>query len=162
VNASYLIFPAILLLIAFRIWRTGGRERKIRISRLWILPAIFTLLIGSTLFAQPVDLTVSTTGAFIVVFAVGVGLGWLRGRTTHITVDAESGELRARTTPIALAFIAALFLVRVMARSWLNQHAAEWDISPIAIVDGFMLLGLGIVLGWRTEMILRCLRLRTA
>jgi len=55
-----------------------------------------------------------------------------------------------------------LFLVRVLARSWLNLHAAEWGISPIAIVDGFMLLALGIVLGWRTEMILRCLRLRVA
>jgi membrane protein CcdC involved in cytochrome C biogenesis len=45
------------------------------------------------------------------------------------------------------------------ARDYLNAHAAEWNISPIVIIDGFMLFALGLILGWRIEMLLRCRRL---
>ena len=159
-NSSYAILPIILLLIAFRIWRTGGRERPISVQRLWILPVIFTVPIVMGLMAQPIPLTMLTIDALAVVFVLGFGAGWLRGRTTHISVDAETGGLKAKTTPIALVFIAALFLIRMTARDWLNAHADEWGIDPIAIVDGFMLFGLGVILGWRIEMILRCLRLQ--
>jgi membrane protein CcdC involved in cytochrome C biogenesis len=161
-NNLNLIFPAVLLLFAFRIWRTGGRERPIRVGRFWILPLIVTLVIGAGLLAQPVAMNVWTIDAFVVVFLLGFGCGWFRGRTTHISVDAESGGLKARATPIGLVLVAALIFIRLSARDWLYAHAEAWDIDPVAIVDGFMLFALGLIYGWRTEMLLRCLRLLKA
>jgi membrane protein CcdC involved in cytochrome C biogenesis len=159
VNGAVLILPAILLLLALKIWRTGGRERPLRMSRLWVLPLLFTVLVGSGLVSQPVPLTVITIDAWVAAFIVGFGCGWFRGRTTHITVDAEGGGLKARTTPIGLVLIAGLVLIRLMARDYLSSHAEEWNISPIAIVDGFMVFALGLIYGWRIEMLLRCRRL---
>ena len=158
-NFGNFILPAILLLLALRIWRTGGRERRIRASRLWILPAIVSVLIGVGLISQPVTLSFLTVDSLVVAFVAGFGFGWLRGRTTHISVDPESGELRARSTPVALVMIAALILVRLTARDWLNANAEAWQIEPAAIVDGFLLFGMGLVIGWRVEMMLRCRRL---
>jgi len=159
VNGANFILPAILLLIAFRIWRTGGRERRIRPERLWILPAIVSLLIGIGIVSQPLTLSFLTVDALIVALLAGFGCGWLRGRATHISVDPESRELKARSTPVALVLIAALILVRLTARDWLNANAEAWQIEPAAIVDGFLLFAMGLVIGWRVEMMLRCRRL---
>jgi len=163
-NFPSLILPAILLLLAFRVWKRGGRERTIRIGRLWILPLVFTVIIAASIYAQPmpIDLNMTLIDAFVLAFAVGFGCGWFRGQTTHIAVDPESGDLKAKMTPVGLVLIAALILIRTSAFDWLNSRAAAWQIAPTAIVDGFMLFALGLILGWRIEMYLRCRRLRDA
>ena len=161
-NTSNLVMPAILLLIALRVWRNGGgRERPIRMARLWILPLIFVAVAGFTIYAQPMALVLTwwTVNVFLVAFALGLGIGWFRGQTTHIAVDPESGDLKARMTPIGLVLIAGLLLIRQSLFDWLNAHAVDWHIAPTAIVDGFMLFALGLILGWRLEMFLRCRRL---
>lgn len=158
-NGTYLVLPLILLILAFRIWRTGGRERPISMGRLWILPLIFMALVGASIYAQPVPVDVAVIDAYVIAVIAGFGAGWFRGRATQIAVDPETGGLKARTTPIGLLIIAVLVVVRMSARNYLNAHAAEWNVSPIVIIDGFMLFALGLILGWRIEMLLRCRRL---
>ena len=156
-----LVLPAILLLLAYRVWKRGGRERIVRVERMWILPLVFGSIIGLSIYSQPaaLSLTFWVVNVLMLAFALGLVVGWLRGQTTQIAMDGESGQLKARMTPVGLVLIAALLLVRMSIFDWLSAHAAEWEIAPTDIVDAFLVFALGLVLGWRIEMFLRCRRL---
>ena len=156
---NYVIPVVVLLLLAFRAWRTRGRQRDIRIERLWILPALFLLIVGGGIAAQPVPLATPLIAALLVAFIAGLGFGWLRGRMTRITIAPETHVLKASTNPLGYMLIAALFLVRILARNYLTENAAQWHVPPAAIIDGFMVLALGMIVGWQGEIFLRCLRL---
>lgn len=162
-SASWIyLMPILLLMLALRAWLGGARQRNIRIERLWILPAIFALLVGAGLTRQPPPLTFVTMGSLLVALALGFGLGWVRGRLTTITVEPETHTLKGQNSALGLVLIAGLFVVRAGARQWFSAHAAQWHVSPLVIFDAFLLLALGVIVGRRVEILLRCLRLLAA
>lgn len=162
-SANWLyVVPVLLLVLALRAWLGGARQRNIRIERLWILPTVFTLLVAGGLVRQPPPFTITSVAALAVAFAVGFGLGWVRGRLTTITVEPETHTLKGQNSALSLVLIAGLFVIRAFARRWVSEHAAEWHVSPLVIFDGFLLLALGIIVGRRIEILLRSLKLLRA
>jgi hypothetical protein len=157
-NLIYYV-PAVLLVLALRAWLGGARQRDIRIERLWILPAIFTVLVVMGLARAPLPLTVTSVAVLAIAFAAGLGLGWVRGRLTTITVEPQTHTLKGQNSAIGLVLIAALFLLRAFARRWVGEHATQWHVSPLLIFDAFLLLALGVIIGRRVEILLRSLRL---
>jgi hypothetical protein len=158
-NSAYLFIPVVLLLMAFRIWRKGGRTRRLRIETMWIMPLLFALLIGAGIAAAPPPMTPLLILALAAALIAGLAVGWLRGRTTSITVEPETHVLNSKLSPAGLVILAALFLTRYAARELLGAHAEEWHVPPTAVVDGFMLLAGGSIVGARIEILIRCLRL---
>jgi cytochrome bd-type quinol oxidase subunit 2 len=84
-------FVIIAGVLAFRI-RTMSRERPLNLATLWIIPAVYVLVAGSLVFAAPPSQL--GWGLMAVGLAIGLGLGWYRGRLIHIHRDAETGKLR--------------------------------------------------------------------
>jgi hypothetical protein len=155
------IAPVLLLVIALRLW-LGARQRNIRIERLWILPAVFSLLVGTGLARQPPPLSAVSIVVLAAALGIGFGLGWIRGRLTTLTVEPETHTLKGQNSALSIVLIAGLFLGRAIARRWVLEHAAEWHVSPLVIFDGFLLLALGVIVGRRIEILLRSLRLLEA
>ena len=157
-NGTYVIV-LILIVMAIRVARSGGKERRVRIETLWVPPIILAVLIGFGVARTSGTITPSLAGIALGAFLVGLGIGWYRGRLTRLTIDPETHTLKGQTSAVGLIIIALLFLARSEARQLLTSHAAAWHISPMAVVDGFMLLALGMIVGRRLEIYLRCLAL---
>lgn len=136
----------------------GVRERTLRIERMWIMPALILSVVAMSLTAQP-----PSTFAILVVdvFALGAGLGfgWWRGRTTQITIDPATHALTSRASPLGMALIAGLFLVRFALRDYAASHAAQWRVRPADLAEMFLLFAAGLVCAQRLEMWIRARRL---
>ena len=149
------------LLIVLLIVRRGLTARKIKIERMWVLPALL-IFAGGSMFAAahtPSPLVIAELAAAAV---AGAAVGWYRGRLTHITIDPATHDLTSKTSPVGVVLIAALFAARYGIRlAFPDVGAAHGSLSSQAgaIADALALFGIGALVVARLEMWLRCRRL---
>lgn len=151
---AYLVPLIAIVIIVLR----GVRERTLRIERMWIMPALVLSVVAMTLAAQPPS---SFAILVIEVFSLGMGLGfgWWRGRTTKIAIDPATHALTSRASPLGMALIAGLFLVRFALRDYAAGHAEQWRMQPAELAEMFLLFAAGLVCAQRLEMWIRARRL---
>ncbi|MEO6341431.1 MAG: hypothetical protein ABIO39_15420 [Caulobacteraceae bacterium] len=152
------LLPLLLLVLVVR---RSLRERRVRLEALWIVPVIFGAITVFTLWRSPPPSMAWTLG-LAAAFAVGCGVGWLRGKTTTISIDAETHLLSSRATPIAVILFALVFLARTSLRMAIMQRpglaGAAQPLAPL-ITDAFLLFALGMIVAQRIEIGLRCRQL---
>jgi len=134
-----------------------GRERPLKPSTLWVVPAVYLLVAGSMLFELPPP----PTGWALAVLGlvIGTAFGWYRGRFIHIERNAETGELRQRASPIAMLLIVALIVLKLGARAVFGESAATQPGSALLLTDPFLGFALGLLSATRLELFLRARRL---
>ena len=143
-----------LIVIALR-FRRVGRARRLRLETLWIIPILYlAITVANFAIKPPVGLVWVWIALALI---VGVAVGWQRGKMMRIEVDPETHALNQRTSPAALLFIVALFVVRNGAAALSRDHVLPLDV--ISITDILLALGLGLFTTQRVEMYLRAKRL---
>ncbi|MFM5930571.1 MAG: DUF1453 domain-containing protein [Novosphingobium sp.] len=145
-----------------RRWRNINRPVPLRTGRLWILPAVMTVLIGFMLYALPP--TQTGWAVFFGGLVVGLAVGWQRARMMVFHVDEDTGEVMMRQTPLALLFVIALvFGRRAMVPGRGAQEAGATAPTSLPLVtDALLGFALGMILGMRIEMWRRAKMLRAA
>jgi len=154
---SYLITGAVLVLVVLLRLRRTGQLRPLSLERLWVLPAIYLLIVIVMLVETPPGENGLVWG--IGALLVGGLIGWYRGKTIAITVDPATHALNQRTSPASIIFLVALIAVRFGLRTVLVQEASISRLSPATVIDAFVLLALGLLSVQRLEMFLRGRRL---
>ncbi len=154
---SYGIAVVVIILVLALRWRRMGRDRPLRLERLWMLPAIYGAFAVLLVAETPPDAVgwLWCLGALI----VGGAIGWFRGRFVTVTVDPETHALNQKASPAGFIFIIALVAVRFGLRSVLATEASTWHIGAAVIVDTFIALALGLIALQRLEIYLRASRL---
>ncbi|MFL6689971.1 MAG: hypothetical protein ACJ8IR_07290 [Alphaproteobacteria bacterium] len=147
VNVGPYLAPLLVVaLVALRLIR--NKPQKVKPGRLFVTPLLLVLAIYLTLRQAPAPgalwLLVDAAAAL-----AGAGVGWLTARHRAFTLDAETGEIMSRATPIGTLVFGAVFAVRFglkMAFPQLNAaHAyapASADFHPAASAIGWADAGL--------------------
>jgi hypothetical protein len=157
---AILPFVIIAVVLALR-FRSMSKERPLKIGTLWIVPVIYLLVAGSMMFAVPP----SRLGwALLAVgLAVGIGVGWHRGKLIRIERNAETGELRQRASPLAMILLVALVVLKLGARAIFGDTAAAHpSSSAMLLTDAFIGFALGLLSATRLELYLRARRILAA
>lgn len=103
------------LLFAALIIRRSGRERKVRLGRMWIRPVILVLMATAALAAGPMP-ALLVLAAFVAAAGIGAGLGYLLAQHQHLTIDGDTGHISSRSSTIGTALILVLFAIRFGAK----------------------------------------------
>ena len=153
-------FAIIAVVLAIRI-RTMSRERPLNLSTLWIIPVVYVLIAGSLVVAAPPSQL--GWGLMAIGLAVGVGLGWYRGRLIHIERDAETGKLRQKASPLAMILLIGLIVLKLGAKSVFGETTMTHPSSgAMLLTDAFIGFALGLLSATRAELYLRGRRLLEA
>jgi hypothetical protein len=118
----------------------NSRPRRLRIERLWVLPAIYLVMMVSALAAAPPPITPISIGLLVLGFLIGAGLGWQRARFTEIHIHPETHDLTSRSSPIGIIFIFAILLLRFGARDFLASHPDVLHVPVIAIGEALLVM----------------------
>jgi hypothetical protein len=151
------VMPVIVIAVVMALrWRRMSRARPLKIETLWIVPAIYLLIVGFVFYAAPPSPMGWLWSA--VALVVGIVGGWYRGRTMQITVDPATHTLNQKASPAAFLILIVLVVLRKAAGEELgggNPH------SPAALLatDIGMAFALGLYSATRLEMALRAKRL---
>ncbi len=154
---AFLPYLIALPIIALVLWR-NMRGRRLRLETLWIFPAILVAGAVVALVQSPAPSPV-LEASMAAVLAVGAGLGWMRGKMMHLSIDPETHLVMAQASPLAIVFILALIVLRFGGRMILQQDASVLHLSMIQLSDLFLLFAVGVVCVQRLEMGLRCLKM---
>lgn len=136
----------------------NARARRLRIETLWIAPLIILALVGLALIQEGAP-SPTRLALDLAALVVGAGLGWWRGRFTHISVDPETHALTSRTSPVGMVLILVIFALRYGARTLAAENAGALHISVSAMADAALMITVGLVCAQRLEIALRATRL---
>lgn len=137
----------------------NARPRRLKIERLWTLPAIYVALAATALYQAPPPLTATSLAILVGAVVIGAAIGWQRGRFTQIHIHPETHELTSRASVVGLVFIFAILAVRIAGRDLLAGNAARLRLPLIAITDAFLLLAIAMLSVQRLEVWQRASRM---
>jgi hypothetical protein len=131
------------------------------------MPAVIIVLMSLALWGTSMDPDMPHAAFDTIAWAIlAVGLvlggvfGWWRGRMTTIEKHAD-GTLKAQASPLGLILIVAVMLGRRALTAFLEPHAAEYGLNPLAIADAFLLFVVGMIVVQRIEMFIRARRIQS-
>ena len=153
-------FVIIAVVLALRM-KSMSRERPLKVETLWVVPVIYLVLVGFTLFSLPPP----PLGWALMVVGLGIGaaLGWHRGKLIRIHRDEQSGELRQKASPIAMLLIVGLVVLKMGARSIFGDSAVAHPTSgAMLLTDAFLGFALGLLSATRLELYLRAQKILAA
>jgi hypothetical protein len=154
---SYLISGAVIALVMALRLRNIGRQRRLRLETLWVMPGVLVALTALAFSsAPPSPLTLLLC---VPALLIGAAVGWQRGRAMHIAVDPETHELSQSTSRAALLFLLAIVAVRFGARALMLSGYVPVHVNPMALSDVLLSFALGMIGVARLEMYLRARRL---
>jgi hypothetical protein len=153
--APTLLFGVVLLLLVLR----NRRPRPLRVELLWIRPVLLLIIFGLGASRAPPPLTLLDLTVFAAAAAMGVALGWQRGRFMRIDVDPETHAVTSRASVFGIVFVLGVLLLRVLATGAMRDNAAQLPISPIVGSDALVVLVVAMVATQGVEMWIRARRL---
>lgn len=157
-QAPWLSYAVPILIIAVVMalrWRRMSRARSLRIETLWILPAVYAVVVGLVFVAAPPG--IAGWGWSALALAAGAGLGWYRGGMMRIHVDPETHRLSQKASPAAFLLLIGLIVVRSALRA--EMFAGGGHGVAMLATDIAMAFALGLIAATRVEMALRARRL---
>lgn len=156
-TAQYAIPGMVILVVLFFRLRSVGKARRLRLERLWILPAFYAAIVGFVFWSVPPHGAIWLWCALAL--GIGGGLGWWRGKLMRVAVDPETHELSQTVSPAALIFIVALIVVRIGSRAMAVQMAGPGPSGLMAATDILMAFALGFITFQRVEIFIRARRM---
>jgi membrane protein CcdC involved in cytochrome C biogenesis len=156
---SLVTLAVVAALILWRL-RAAGRERALRIERLWITPTLL-VIVGGLVLSQT-----SLPGAdwlwLVPALGAGAAIGFWRGRFTAVSIDPQSHALTSKTSPAGLYLLIGLLLVRIALRAYLATKASSLHLDVALLTDAFLVFAIGLVATQRLEIWVRARRLIAA
>ncbi|MBI1359380.1 MAG: DUF1453 family protein [Alphaproteobacteria bacterium] len=150
-EAALIIVPIVLIVLGLRVWMST-RARKLRVERMWVGPAIFVFILAISIYDQPPPPGVLSWTVLAIAGALGVFIGFYRGRMVRISIDMETHALTSQQSPWGMLIFLGLIGARYGIRFGLNG-AHEFDGIPVSIIlDGLTAFYGGSVIGMRYEM----------
>ena len=150
---ALLPFVIIAVVMALR-FRSMRKERPLKLSSLWVVPALYLLVAGSMLYSMtPPPLG---WGLLLAGLGIGIGVGWHRGKLIRIDRAPQSGELRQKASPLAMLLLLALVVLKLGARAIFGDAAAGHPGSgAMLLTDAFIGFALGLLSATRAELYVR-------
>ncbi|HEY5338093.1 MAG TPA: hypothetical protein VIJ85_07825 [Rhizomicrobium sp.] len=99
----------VVIILARRLIKNPAR--KVKTSRMFIMPAIVTAGTAITLYATPMP-GLMWIGIYVVAAIAGAVVGFLTAHHQEFALNYETGEITSKSTPIGTILVAALFAVR--------------------------------------------------
>jgi Protein of unknown function (DUF1453) len=157
----YLLPVLIILPILYFRLRRAMKPQPLKLSQLWIRPAIYVVIAGLVvLVPQPGSQPLALQDAlwFVLAALLGAVAGWQMGRVTAIHVDPEKDTLMATGGQAAMVIIVILILVRMAVRTGLQIEASAWHINVAMITDASIVFAGCLFAARGLEMFLRAQR----
>jgi hypothetical protein len=150
---QYLIPIAVFIVIFALRARRMSQMRPLRLERLWMVPAIYLVIVAANFIARPPTLAAWIASA--VALLIGTALGWQRGRMMQIHVDPQTHALNQKGSPWAILFLMAIVLIKMAVQG--EGRSLGFDV--MLVTDAALAFALGMFTTTRVEMYLRAKRL---
>ncbi len=159
------VLPVIIILplLYFRLRRTM-KSQPLKISQLWIRPALYMVIAGVVLFAPlpaprgtvAPHLTLADAPWLVLALLLGAGAGWQWGRVTRLHFHPENGTLMTTGGMVGMLVL----LVLIVMKLGLRTGAADLHANTLLISDASILFSAALFAVRGLEIYLRARRMQ--
>jgi Protein of unknown function (DUF1453) len=152
------IVGVIIVLLAFRIWRST-REQRWALGSLWALPIVFILLTGLVVTGDTISGSPLAPLAAALGLGIGVGIGLYQGNHTALRIDKPGKVVFVKQKPIGIAIFMGVLALRIAIRWVVGGAPGQTPVGPngVPIVtpaeaiigSGLLALAVGTIVGLR-------------
>ena len=150
-HASSFIVPVLVFLL---ILRRSLRERKVRTTRMWLYPVILGAAALYTMAHEPIP-GPAAIASFIGAAIAGAGLSYLRARHQQFTLDAATGEISSKATPLGTILIGAFFVVRFGLEFFAHARDVPHALGLQRATDAGLIFSFALLVAQRWEILRR-------
>ncbi len=124
-----------IVIVAVIVLLLSLREKEVKTSRLWVLPAIIAYWVLSSVVNTP--LTVGNILLYIVFLIIGCGIGAWRVNLEQLRIHPTTGKMMSKGS-----LASSVLLIAVMV---LRQLASQWDVhhTVVSLSNALLFLPLG-------------------
>lgn len=124
------IAPVVVVLLVAR--RLIGRPKlqRVRPNRLWIGPAYIAVAMVLVMWTAPPKAGLLAVALFTGAALIGGVIGYLRALHQAFSIDAETGEIMSKASPIGTLIFLGVFVVRYVLSYWVRGGAAPDMMTP--------------------------------
>lgn len=144
---------AVALVVLTLRMRKMQQVRPLKVERLWMLPAFYGAVVVALYATYPPQGMVWIYA--LTALAVGLTLGWIRGKLMAIHVDPETHEISQQGSRLAMLFIVVLVILRFTARAYMGEESKVDPAVMLATTDVLFAFGFGFIGAQRLEMGMR-------
>jgi hypothetical protein len=143
----------VVLLIVVCLLLRQLQERRVKISRLWILPVLVLYL---TLRSIIPDLFLTPWSPMIILLAclVGVLIGILRGNLVRVRFDGHPGEMMVKGSPVGVAVWVVLIIMKYFVHSFFGSGANGYH-STNLVTAALLAMTAGTIIARRVVLYLK-------
>jgi hypothetical protein len=110
-----------IVIVAVIVLLLSLREKEVKTSRLWLLPAILAFWVLSSIAQTP--LTVGNILLYIIFLIIGCGLGAWRVHLEQLRIHPTTGKMMSKGSLASSLLLIVVMMLRQLASQWDMHHA---------------------------------------
>ncbi|EJS68938.1 DUF1453 domain-containing protein [Bacillus cereus] len=131
-----------ILLVILIIVLMQGKERKVKINRIWLVPALLCFVT-----IQPIihmgQLTILQVLLFVAMLGIGLGLGIIRGKSLTFRLDSETGHVLRKGNWLSTIILLVILATKVIIKQSMFSGSTHYTL--MIVTNAFLCITLGTV-----------------
>ncbi|MFJ8526573.1 DUF1453 domain-containing protein [Bacillus sp. NPDC094106] len=135
-----------IILVILIIVLLQGRERKVKVNRLWLVPALLLYVTVQSIFHMGA-LTLWESIIFLTTFLIGLGLGVVRGRLLTFRLDSETGHVLRKGNWVSSIFLLVILGAKIFIKQ--SMFFGNTHYALTIVTNAFLCMTLGTIISRR-------------
>lgn len=136
----------VILLVIFIIVLMQGKERKVKINRIWLVPALlYFVTVQSIVHIGPVTLLQGLL--FVAMLGIGLGLGVIRGKALTFRLDSDTGHVLRKGNWFSTIILLVILGAKVLIKQSMFSGSTHYTL--MVVTNAFLCITLGTVISRR-------------
>jgi len=136
----------VILLVVFIIILMQGKEYKVNINRIWLIPALLCFVTIQSIIHMG-QLTILKVLLFVVMLGIGLGLGVIRGKILTFRLDNETGHVLRKGNWLSTIILFAILGTKVLIKQSMFSGSTHYTL--MVVTNTFLCITLGTVISKR-------------
>ena len=134
-----------ILLVIIIIVLMQGKERKVKINRIWLIPALLCFVTVQSIIHMG-QITLLQGLLFVVMLGIGLGLGIIRGKALTFRLDSETGHVLRKGNWVSTIILVILGAKIIIKQSMFSGSTHQ---TLMIVTNAFLCITLGTVISRR-------------
>ena len=104
-----------ILLVVLIIVLMQSKERKVKINRIWLIPALLCFVTIQSIIHMG-QITLPQGLLFVVMLGIGLGLGIIRGRALTFRFDSKTGHVLRKGNWVSTIILLVILGAKIMIK----------------------------------------------
>ncbi|OUB30087.1 DUF1453 domain-containing protein [Bacillus thuringiensis serovar yunnanensis] len=135
-----------ILLVVLIIVLMQSKERKVKINRIWLIPALLCFVTIQSIIHMG-QITLLQGLLFVVMLGIGLGLGIIRGRALTFRFDSKTGHVLRKGNWVSTIILLVILGAKIMIKQSMFSDSTHQTL--MVVTNAFLCIILGTVISRR-------------